>query len=125
MTDRDESDALRAQLGIYKGTLFEVLALLPSATLDLRREVLEGMISDLRESWGPELSVSQANTIDAYEVIEFFIRHREKFAHRKQPSQDKPYFLCRKCETSILSADLMRVSCPVCNTGMWLELVYA
>ena len=125
MTDRDESDALRAQLGIYKCTLFEVLALLPSATLDLRREALEGMISDLRELWGPELSVSQANMIDAYEVIEFFIRNRKKFVHGKEPGQDKPYFLCRKCETSILFADFLRVSCPVCNTGMWLELVYA
>ena len=125
MSNRDELDALRAQISIYRSMLFEILALLPGTTLDLRREVLEGMIRDLRELWGPELTISQANMIDAYEVIEFFIRHREKFARGKNSGRDKPYLLCRKCETSILFADFTRVSCPVCKTGEWLELVYA
>ena len=125
MSDRDELDALRAQLGIYRAEMFEVLALLPSAELDFRREVIEGMIRDLRKLWGPELSVSQANTIDAYEVIEFFIRHREKFMHSDQPATDKPYFLCRKCEVSIVIRDFGNVSCPTCGTSRWLGLVFA
>ena len=122
---KEELDALRAQLRIYRSMLHDVLMLLPSAELDFRREVIEGMIRDLRKMWGPELSVSQANMIDAYEVIEFSIRHREKFARGKQTRRDKPYFLCRKCETSILFEDFMRVSCPVCNSSERLELVYA
>ena len=125
MNYRDELDALRAQVGVYKSTLYEVLVLLPSTTLEQRREVLEGMIRDLQELWGPELSVSQANMIDTYEVVEFFIRHREKFAHGKEPGRNKPYLLCRQCETSVLFADFTRVSCPVCKTGARLELVYA
>ena len=124
MNAEDDTRALRAQLGIYRSSLFETLMLLPGAELDIRKEILEGMIRDFRELWGPELSVSQANIIEAYEVIEFFIRHREKFAYGKKPGQDKPYFLCRKCDTSILFDDFWQVNCPVCNSSRWLELVY-
>lgn len=124
MSDSDDpGHRLQAQVGIYRSMLFELLSLLPDAALDHRREILAGTIRDLRELWGSKLSGNQANMIEVYEEIEFRIRHREKFAHTKKSGREKPYFLCRKCETPILFADFQRATCPVCNSAEWLELV--
>lgn len=94
-----DQDSMFMQLSVYRSQLFEVLELLSDAQLDFQREIIEGMIRDFRERWGPKFSVSQSSVIDAYESIEFRIRHREKFASSNQPGLNKPYFLCRKCGT--------------------------
>ena len=102
MNRQDELDALHANLSIYRSMTFELLTLLPCRELDHRSECLKGVIADLKRLWGPKMSIRQANMIDAYEVIEFRIRHREKFAQRNETGRNKPYFFCRKCETDII-----------------------
>ena len=112
------------QLAIYRSELFGLLSLLSPDTLDQKRDVISGTISDIKSLWGSDLSPLQTGMIEALEVIEFRIRNREKFSHGADTGRDHPYFICRKCETSILIYDFATTTCPSCDTAEGLELVY-
>jgi len=105
--------------------LYEALSKLPSGDLDVMQVSLEGQIADLRALWGDDLSPFQHGILDSMEQIDFRVRHRDKFRHSDESGRDKPYFLCRKCETAVLFATLDEVCCPQCNSIYWLELVFA
>ena len=121
----DEYSKLMGELGIARSTLHKVLYMLPDDELDILLDQTSRSIADLKSLWGDRLSPLQEGAVDALERIEVFLRQREKFRPRNEVSLQKPYFICRKCETSILIVDLANVICPACNTTSWLELVYA
>ena len=112
------------EISVYRSELFSVLSQLPSDRLDILQDTLAGTICDLRRLWGTSLSAHQQGTLNALEIIEFRIRHRDKFTNRDETGGDKPYFLCRKCESAIIIHDFATDSCPACGTGLWLELVH-
>ena len=121
----NESSHRMGEMSVARSMLHEVLSKLPTSELDILQDRLAGEIDDLRRLWGSSLSPFQSGLIKQLERIEVRIRHREKFMHSDQPAADKPYFLCRKCEASIIIRDFDTVSCPTCGTSRWLELVFA
>ena len=111
----------QGQVAIYRSELFRLLQELPPDRLEQLQAKAQGMISDLKSSGGSPL---QSGFIEAYEFIEFHIRNRKKYRHGTDTSRNHPYFICRKCETSIIIYDFTTDVCPTCETARWLELVY-
>ena len=112
------------QISVYRSQLIELLPQLPPHTLDQMQDAISDTISQLKSSWGSSLTSLQRGVIEAYEVLEFRIRNRKKFTHGADTGRDHPYFICRKCETSILIYDPAKVTCPTCDSAEGLELVY-
>ena len=121
----DEYRKLLGELGIVRSTLHKVLYMLPEDELDILLDQTSRSVAELKGLWGDRLSPLQEGAIDALERIEFFMRQREKLRPRNESGLQKPYFICRKCETSILIVEWADVICPACSTNRWLELVYA
>ena len=112
------------QIAIYRSELVKLLSELPPDRLDQLQDDTTDKISHLKSLWGNSLSPLQSGMIDALEVIEFRIRNRKKFMHGTDAKQNHPYFICRKCDTSIIIYDFTSTVCPTCETAKWLELVY-
>ena len=121
----DEHAKLMGEISIYRSTLHKVLHMVPEDQLEILLDQLSGTLADLKRRWSDKLSPHQEGILEGLEQIEIRLRHREKFRLGNESADQKPYFLCGKCETAIICVDLAELTCPRCGTSRWLELVYA
>ncbi len=105
--------------------MHDVLYTVPKDQIDILQDKLSGTIVDLKGLWSGRLSPLQEGVLEELERIEFRLIHRDKVRPRNDSAGEKPYFICRKCETAILIVDISDVICPACRTDRGLELVYA
>ena len=121
----EEHDSLLGELAVTRATLEKVFRSLPDAELDILCDQLSETHDDLAKLWAKNPNAHQKGTMEAYERLAFRLRHREKFWPSKDPTAQKPYFICRKCEGPIIHSDLEKLTCRACGTHRWIELVYA
>ena len=121
----DEYKQSFGQLCIARSTLEKVLRLISEDELDILRDELSETLSDLTQLWSDQLSPLQEGSLQELERLEFRLRHRKKFWPRKKPIEQKPYYICRKCDCAIIHVDFNKVTCPTCESYQWIELVFA
>ena len=121
----DEYSMLMGEISISRSTLHKVIYMVPEDQLEVLLDQLSGTLADLKRRWSDRLSPHQEGVLEELERIVFRLRHREKFRSGNESADQRPYFICRKCETAIVGLDLAKLTCPMCCTTRWVELVYA
>ena len=105
-----------------RSALEDALRIMSADQKETLLELLSARLSGLREHWSESPSDFQSSIMEELERIEFRLRHEDKLRPSHDSAEQKGYFICRKCLTTIIPSDLETMVCPKCGTADGLEL---